>query len=332
MQERLWTGEKVAIPATVVEQNDYQFYSATIPGKALLASCFVSRRLENERGGFNRSLSTARARDIARYLERGNSIPTNIILSAQSGSGIAFDGETLAWDPSGRNFLVLDGQHRLFSMDYTDKDYDFVVAIYDNLSPQDEVQLFIDINTNQKGVPPALLLDIKHLAGTETDIETQLRSLFDAVANEKRSPLYGRMSPSSTRSGYISRVTFNSALKKRLEAGPLAGLRSSEDQAKLLNNYLIAADRVITASGATNNKLNKSTVLQAFFEIFDDVVGMTLEKHSSLKPDDLSDVMSPLSRIEFDAYIGSNRPSKGKLVTDMRAALLPSASVTSDML
>ena len=295
-------------------------------------SCFVSRRVENERGGFNRALSQARARDIARYLDRGSTIPTNIVVSAQEGARITFKDGLLTWRPNGRNFLVLDGQHRLYSMAYTQKDFDFVVAVYDELSQQDEVQLFVDINTNQKGVPPALLLDIKHLAGTETDIESQLRNLFDAVSKDKASPLFGRMLPSSTRSGYISRVTFNTALKKRLEAGPLANLSSAEDQARLVVNFLIAADRVITASGATSNRLNKSTVLQAFFEIFDDVVTMTLDHQSQLKPDDLSTIMAPLARIDYDLYIGSNRPSKARMVADMRSALIPTASVTSDML
>jgi len=214
----------------------------------------------------------------------------------------------------------------------TKNDYDFVVATFDGLSRQDEVQLFIDINTNQKGVPPALLLDIKHLAGAETDIETQLRGLFDAVSSDRSSPLRGQLSPAATKAGFVSRVSFNSALKRHLEAGPLANVTSSEDQARLVINYLIASDRVITASGAVNNRLNKSTILQAFFDVFDDVVTMTLERAQALKPDDLSQTMAPLSRLDFDSYIGSNRPSKARLVSDMRAALLPTAPVTSDML
>jgi len=323
---------ELSVPATVVRQNEYQFYSAIVPGKALLDSCFVSRRTDNEHGGFNRALSTTRARDIARYLDRGSTIPTNIILSAQRNAGLNYADSTLTWQNNGSNFLVLDGQHRLFSMAYTHSDYDFVVAIYDNLSPQDEVQLFIDINTNQKGVPPALLLDIKHLAGNESDLESQLRHLFDEVARDRRSPLYGKMSASATRSGFISRVTFNSAVKKRLEAGPLANIGSSELQVALVINFLIAADRIITASGAMNNHLNKSTILQAFFEVFDDVVTMSLDQRHSLKPDDLTEIMRPLARLAFDNYIGSNRPSKAKLVADMRAALIPTAAVTSDML
>lgn len=325
---------RFSFPASIVRQNDYTFFSATVSGKSLLDNCFVSRRMENEAGGFNRSLSTARARDIARYLERGLTIPTNIILSAQTAANLEFDEVSgqISWASDSQSFLVLDGQHRLFSMEYAKSDYDFVVAIYDGLSRQDEVQLFIDINTNQKGVPPALLLDIKHLAGVETDTETQLRRLFDAVANDRSSPLRGQMSPSATKSGFVSRVSFNAALKKRVEAGPLTNVRTPEDQARLVINYLVAADRIIAGSGAVTNRLNKSTVLQAFFEIFDEVVTLTLESAHNLKPDALTGTMAPLTQIAFDAYIGSNRPSKGRLVADMRAALLPSAAVTSDML
>ena len=136
-------------------------------------------------------------------------------------------------------------------MAHTENDYNFVVAVYDDLGPQDEVQLFIDINTNQKGVPPALLLDIKKLAGTETDLEEQLRQLFDHVAEDMQSPLFGKLSAAVTRPGMISRVSFNNALKNPVSAGVLATLPSVEDQNRLVVNYLVAGpDRIITSSGA----------------------------------------------------------------------------------
>ena len=199
------------------------------------------------------------------------------------------------------------------------------------LSRQDEVQLFIDINTNQKGVPTALLLDIKQLAGTETTVEEKLRRLFDLVASDRTSPLHGRFSPAAKVSGDISRVTFNTALKRPVEAGVLASM-SVEDQARLVVNYLIAADRVMVSSGAKHNDLTKATILQAFFEVFNEVSDQTLLRAESLKPDALTETLAPLNEVDFDAYLGSNRPSKAKLVADMRAALIAPPSVTPDML
>ncbi|MFP5375820.1 MAG: DGQHR domain-containing protein [Acidimicrobiia bacterium] len=319
-------------PAVKVTQNRFTFYSAVVPGKSILRTCFVSRRTDDPVEGFNRALSRSRAIDIARYLDKGFSIPTNVILSAQPEANLSFSRGKVSWNEvEGGSFLVIDGQHRLFSMEHSVHNFDFVVAIYDGLSRQDEVQLFIDINTNQKGVPPALLLDIKQLAGTETTIEEKLRRLFDLVAADHSTPLHGRFSPAAKTTGSISRVTFNTAMKRVVEAGVLTTM-PLEDQAKLVANFLIAADRVIVSSGARNNDLTKATILQAFFEIFNDVADQTLVRAGSLKPDALTETLAPLNAIDFDAYLGSNRPSKAKLVADMRAALITPPAVTADML
>ena len=318
--------------AVKVTQNRFTFYSAVLPGKALMRSCFVSRRTDDPVEGFNRSLSRSRAIDIARYIDRGFAIPTNIVLSSQDAAQLAFSRGKLTWrEVEGAAFLVIDGQHRLFSMEHSETDLPFVVSIFHDLSRQDEVQLFIDINTNQKGVPPALLLDIKQLAGTETTIEEKLRRLFDAVAADRNTPLHGKFSAAAKKTGHISRVTFNTALKKSMEAGVLTTL-DAEDQARLVSNYIIAADRIIVSSGATNNDLTKATILQAFFEIFNDVADQALQYSENLRPDSLTETMAPLTAIDFDAYLGSNRPSKAKLVADMRAALLTPPAVTADML
>jgi DNA sulfur modification protein DndB len=319
-------------PATKVEQNRFTFYSAVLPGKEILPSCFVSRRAEDPEKGFNRSLTRSRAIDIARYLDRGLTIPTNIILSAQPAAGFRFSRGHVSWESVERAFLVIDGQHRLMSMEFAERDFDFTFAVYDGLSEADEVQLFIDINTNQKGVPPALLLDIKQLAGAETSMEERLRQLFDAVAADRESPLYGRLSASASKAGMVSRVSFNNALKKPMEAGVLSTMSGLEDERRLVVNYLIAFDRTIVSSGAQNNDLSKATILQAAFEIFNDVVDATIARVGKLKADDLALTIQPLTGLDFDAYIGSNRPSKAKLVADMRAALIASPTVTSDML
>jgi DGQHR domain-containing protein len=320
--------------ATRVAYNDFTYYVAVVSGKLLLANSRVSRRTDDPQHGFNRNLQISRAREIARYLElEHSSIPTNIVLSAQPEANLAFRRGRLTWDEApGDAFLVLDGQHRLFSMQHTDLDYDFGVAIYADLTAQQEVQLFVDINTKQKGVPPALLLDIKQLAGSETTTEEKLRRLFDAVAQDPDSPLRGQMSPAATKSGMISRVTFNTALKKPMETGTLSQTDNDPDRARLVINYLTAARRIMRQSGAQRNDLTKATILQAFFEIFDEVVDQTLQRDRALRPDNFTESLLPLTALDFDQYVGSNRPSKAQLVADMRAQLTNAPLVTADML
>lgn len=320
------------IPATRHRYNGYTFYSGAVDGKTLLASSFVRRRTEQSKRGFQRTLNVARCREIATYLDTNRlTVPTNIIVSAQRAASLTFKAGKLTWAHTDKAFLVLDGQHRLYAMDFCKNDYPLLVAVYDSLTPQQEVQLFVDINTKQRGVPAALLLDIKQLAGTETDVEEILRQLFDHVSADRNSPLKGLMSPSSTSAGKVTRVTFNSAMKAPMAGKTLPALGLDRQKA-LLVNYLAAADRTLTMAGAQRNRLTNATMLHAFLDLFEDVVGLTLERTKRVRADDLAETMTPLGDLNYDSYIGSNRPSRAKLIQDMRSLLIPPPSITDDML
>src|SRR5205085_1280055 len=106
--------------------------------------------------GFQRTLSEVRADDISRYLSSGNgSIPTNVVLSAQPSAEFAYNprSKTISFSRVERAFLVLDGQHRLWGYSKSPVKHRVPVAIYDGLTRSEEAKLFIDINTNQRGVP-----------------------------------------------------------------------------------------------------------------------------------------------------------------------------------
>lgn len=293
----------------------------------------VSRRNEDPTQGFNRSLSLARAREIARYLDSEKmTIPTNIVVSAQASAQLRFHRRELTWTPGPGAFLVLDGQHRLFSMEFTQWDYVFGATIYQGLTRRQEVRLFIDINTTQKGVPASLLLDIKQMAGTETDEEETLRQWFDYIANTRGSPLRGQMSAATAKKGAISRPTFNSALRKVIDSGVMDTLPEVDQQGRLLLNYLTACDRTITAAGAKRNRLTNGTMLSGFFELFGDVVNLTIGRGGKLRAEDLSETMEPWRSIMFDSYVGSNNAVRSRFVKDLRTTLEQRPTITPDLL
>lgn len=316
-----------------MQQNGVTFYLATMAGKELLASSIVSWRHEDPTQGFNRALSLQRAREIARYLDfEKMSIPTNIVVSVQPNAQLQYARGSLSWSGEPSSFLVLDGQHRLFSMEFAESDYDFGVTIYEGLNRQQEVRLFIDINTKQRGVPSTLLLDIKQLAGTETDEEETLRQWFDFVSTTTGSPLRGQMTAASTQRGSVSRTTFNNALRKVLDSGVMDSLADVETQGSLIVNYLKACDRIMTASGAKRNRLSNATMLNGFFDLFAEVVQMTMSRNAHLKPEDLAETIKPWQSIPFDSYVGSNNATKAKFTRDLRASLTQVPAVTADLL
>jgi DGQHR domain-containing protein len=230
--------------ALLISQNGRRFYFATVPVGELFPYCFVARRDEDPLAGFQRALNESRADDIAKYLSQGTgSIPSNIVLSAQSIAQLKYNPRavTISFMPVPKAFLVLDGQHRLWGYHKCPIKHRVPVAIYSGLPRSEEAKLFVDINTTQRGVPAALLLDIKQIAEIESSKEKLLREYFDKLNKDPKSPLVGKLSASKSLTGRISRVTFNRAVSSALLTGVLLDA-DADLRYRLILNYLNAFD------------------------------------------------------------------------------------------
>jgi DNA sulfur modification protein DndB len=323
-------GKLISYPALLLVQNRHRFYFATIPVDDLFSSCFVSRREEDALNGFQRELNEARAQDIAEYLADGNgSIPSNIVLSAQANASFTYARKTksLSFVANPRAFLVIDGQHRLWGYQKCRIRHRVPVAIYQNLTPADEAKLFIDINTTQRGVPAALLLDIKHIAQVETTKEATLRTLFDQLKSDSASPLTGKLSPAKSIHGKISRVTFNKAVGPILTSGVMVDT-DPESRYKLLRNYLNAFD----AELEDKKLLTSSAFFEAIFEMFNPIVQTTVDVHRTAKQPAIQEVIQPLARLAYKGTGGRAVLSKRGIVDLMQSALRSKTSISDSML
>lgn len=324
-------GRPRSYPAFLVTQNDYRFYFSTIPVSDLFGWCFVSAREEDPTAGFQRSLNESRADDISRYLAKSKgSIPTNIVLSAQVDAGIAYNSrvKTITFRRQQGAFLVLDGQHRLWGYERCLKtfgqDYRVPVAIYEKLTRAQEAKLFIDINTTQRGVPVALLLDIQNLAQIEDAANTQLRTIFDKLSVDAQSPLAGKLSKAKSVTGKISRVTFNRAVGHVLKSSVVGALKN-EDVYRLIRNYLAAFEAELQSN---RKNLVKSAYFEAIFQVFEDVVRSTLASLGDAKQASLQTTIKPIVALDLEGS-GSNRAA---LTQAMRTALHQSVTVSVDKL
>lgn len=312
-------------------QNKKKFYMATMESNDLKDMCFVSRRKEEPIKGFQRLLNKKRAKSIATYLddEKGV-IPSAIILSAQDNAKIRFDAKTkkLSFEKCSESMLVIDGQHRLYGLFDANNSYEIPVIIFEGLTSSEEVRLFIDINTTQKGVPSALILDIKSQAGTETKLEERQRNLFDQLDSD--SVLSGYLLRNESKAGKISRTVFNGSTKTIFETGPVS---NSNDKIiyMTVKNYLEAVDYVFKLSGSTNARINKTILFKAVMSIFNDVCEKCLIKYKDLKVESLKDYLDPLKELNYDEYTGTNKATESKIIGDMKNTLKEPVIVDEDM-
>ena len=321
---------RISYPALLLVQNRHRFYFATIPVDDLFPSCFVARRDEDPVAGFQRALNETRADDIANYLADGTgSIPSNIVLSAQEAAEFRYERKTksISFTAKRSAFLVLDGQHRLWGYQKCSQRHRVPVAIYQGLSRAEEAKLFIDINTTQRGVPAALLLDIKHLAQLESSKETTLRELFDKLNDDPASPLVGKLSASQSVTGKISRVTFNRAVGKALTSGILRDT-DPENRYRLLRNYLNAFE----AELKDKNLLTRSAFFEAICDVFDIAIQRAVASKRNAKKESIQAVIAPLAKL---SYLGSGSRAlldKKSIASTMQSTLSTTTAISTEML
>lgn len=326
------SGSKASYPALRLKQNNQVFYFSTIPVADIFPFSFVARRQEDPIEGFQRNLSDQRAVDIANYLDNSvGSIPTNIVLSAQDSAELEYDSrsKSLKYRRLSKAFLVLDGQHRLYGYGQTKKKHRIPVAIYENLSRKEEAALFIDINTNQRGVPAALLLDIKQVAERESENERSLRLFFDKLQQDSGSPLCGLLSPAASARGKVSRVTFNRGVSYILES-PIMSKLSQEKQYELVRNYFVGVEEALQTPGL----LVRSAYFEAFCALFDDATRVSRTKFQDYKLDSLKDVLAPINNIDLEVVAtgGKTKVTKTTILTVLKQAISGKFEISDDMI
>ncbi|MCI0564068.1 MAG: DGQHR domain-containing protein, partial [Nitrososphaera sp.] len=247
----------------------------------------------NPEDGFQRMLDKKRAQEIADYIDMGfGTIPCSIVLSAQPEAELKYISRTqvLKFKRNPRAFLILDGQHRVYGFRLAKSKLRVPVVIYNGLAKADEVRLFVDINTKQRPVPNELLLDIKRMAETETDLEALMSDIFDLFNSDNKSPLLGLMSPSERRREKISRVTFNAALK------PILHIFEESDATyiyQVLSSYIHAWLPALRQHQAMKNITN-STLFRAMILFFPAVADRCANRYQGeYNVNNFSDVLQP---------------------------------------
>jgi DGQHR domain-containing protein len=288
--------EAISYTAVLLTQGRHRFYTLAMPSEILAETCMVEPRFENPKDGFQRMLDEKRAKEIAGYIDSGlGTIPSSIILSAQPDAELQYvrKARTIRFKKTPRSFLIIDGQHRVYGFQLAKETLRVPVVIYNKLTRAEECRLFMDINTKQRPVPPELLLDIKRLAETESDVEALLRDAFDSFNQETDSPLLGLLSPSERRKGKLSRVTFNAALKSVWHTF------SDSDSGSvyhILSAYLHAWLAGLRGHGADANIINP-TLFKAIMLLFPTVAERVSDRfHGEFTAEHFSEVLTPLFR------------------------------------
>ena len=192
------------VPAIRGSMGGHTYYSFSIEPEKLLKISYVlhrSKANENMMPTYQRIIKKKRLEKIHEFLDNEDKqgyFPNSIIINIDNG------GKKLGWDKASpqvdnsiskigvlhlpkkfRSAYIIDGQHRLYG--YSNSKYKnnntIPVVAFINLSRDEQVNLFIQINENQKAVPNTLRETLKaDLLWSSKDKREQLDALRSRIA------------------------------------------------------------------------------------------------------------------------------------------------------
>ncbi|WLA04443.1 DGQHR domain-containing protein [Xanthomonas translucens] len=261
------------VPATRGKLGGKYFYSFVTTPRHLLKIAFVNHRTLDDPDGqpsYQRLIQKSRLRAVGNFIEHGGYFPNNLLINFVKNPRFDIIQKDLHADVhfghlylpnSYKSAWIIDGQHRLYGYAGLGEEYldhKLVVVAFEGVSKEEEANMFVTINHEQKSVPKNLLDDLEGQLKWESDnpserIGALAARLIHNLNRDLSSPLYSRFSAEGIKASPSACLTVPQVklglrrskllgevvLRTHYELGPLC---SSSD-----NSTLVRAQKVFSS-------------------------------------------------------------------------------------
>lgn len=237
-KNELINSQKIEIPAVEGDMGGKHYYMFSIEPSLLLKMGYVLHRTKANEADFptyQRLLIPSRLKGITKYINDGGYFPNSIILNFSNKKySISFEPSIRSSDSSSRFGIlkipnayaiayIIDGQHRVYG--YANSIYKesntIPVVAFNNLSTIEQLEIFMDINQNQKAVSPSLRLDLEEDLFWDADradsrMKALRSSIIKGLATSTESSLYNKISIGEDSSLLPFKPFYNALIKSGL--------------------------------------------------------------------------------------------------------------------
>lgn len=307
------------VPATRGRLGGKYFYSFVTTPRHLLKIAFVNHRTLDDPDGnptYQRLIQKARLRSIGKFIESGGFFPNNLlvnfvkpprfdILQKDVVTDVHFG--SLYLPSSYKSAWIIDGQHRLYGYASLGDEYldqKLIVVAFEGISKEDEANMFVTINHEQKSVPKNLLDDLEGQLkwGSVRPMErigALAARTIHSVNRDLSSPFYSRFTAEGIKGSARGSLTVpqvkaglrrsgllgTSALKEHYQLGVLCGATDNSSlmrAQKVLNSYFrqIAEADITRWEAGRPGRLCTNEAVQAFTLLLAELFSY-LARHSS---------------------------------------------------
>jgi len=296
------------------------------PAKELLTCVSVNQKVEDEDGGYQRVASPARVAAIAKFVDSKVPMPLSILISFERRAVSLSDG-VITINKSKKSGWVIDGQHRLIGANGAQTDLLLPVVAFIGLSLDEQIQQFVTVNKEAKGVPTSLYYSLlKKLPPRFTAAELAKERAADislALKRDETSTFFNRIvSTTSPRNGQLSLVNFVRKIAPLIrEDLGILGTYELEEQALIIGNYYAAVRNVFGTHFEKPDSVFFQTIgFGGLFNFFPTVFSATLAEKSGFTVSDITDMLGSIAHIDVEAWkkMGSGNQAEMNLSKDLQ--------------
>lgn len=208
--------ERIEVPAIEGKMGTKTYYMFSIEPSLLLKLGFVLHRTranESEMPTYQRLLVPSRLKGITKFIDAGGYFPNSAIVNfSEKDAKLEFQPHQRADDTGSRTGMlkipnaygiayIIDGQHRIYgyaNSKFKDTNTIPVVAMV-GLAASDQLELFMNINENQKAVSPTLRITLEEdLFWNAPRLDSRMKALRSSIirqlGGDQSGPLFGNIS------------------------------------------------------------------------------------------------------------------------------------------
>ena len=256
---------------------------------------FLERKISASEHAFQRPIIQRKIEElVSYYLQCADSgtlpaIPGSVLLVSErrlefSPSSGRSDAGSLKLPEESGILRALDGQHRLLALHqlaekHNLKDFQVPAVVFDNLTADQVVELFVTINSKHTKLNPSHLISLSGRRLYRDDNLAAAHDIIRALNEDDASPLRGQIKVLGIGKGTVTQASLADELRDVFAAMDAAGGRIArefrENARRFFLNYCKAAGKAFPAAFAGRKySIKSSTALRAFIRISPYVIAM----------------------------------------------------------
>lgn len=302
---------------TVRQHDNVQMIVFSAPASFLWKVLSINKKDDDKDEGYQRTLSLSRAQQIQRYIEGKKSISPAIIISLDADK-IQFQEESktiIISETESEAGWVIDGQHRLRGAQLASvsgPDIELPVVAFIGLDIDKQIEQFVTINKEAKGVPTSLYYDLLKMLPTIKNPTEMAKEKSASIANTLRKSPDSVFSDrivvvTAPKSGQISMNNFVRKVHPLLvENKGSFSIYSQLEFSTILENYFSALKIVFHNEFVNKNLFFKTVGFGAMVNCLQTVFSTSLAKYSAFRKEDCVELLRKCESFDFSGWSGGS--------------------------